>query len=102
MRMLIATLFVLAGACTGSTPAGTRTCAGNLYDLCLDEHDCMSGNCVNFMAAKFSACSTGCTPGNDTPCMTNDNGQKATCTAIAGTAAGICTPPAANECTRAP
>ena len=36
MRMLIATLLVLAGACTGATPAGSRTCAGNLYTFNTD------------------------------------------------------------------
>ncbi len=101
MRMLIATLLVLAGACTGAAPSGSRTCAGNLYDACLDEHDCMSGNCVNFMAARFQVCSVSCTVGDDTPCMTNDRGQPATCKAVTGTA-GICTPPAENDCTRGP
>jgi hypothetical protein len=108
MRMLIATLLVLAGAgaCTGAAPGGTRTCAGNLYDACLDEHDCMLHNCYNFMAAQFQVqfevCSVACTVGDDTPCMTNDHGQKATCKAIGDTSAGICTPPAENDCMRAP
>lgn len=103
MRMLIvATLLVLAGACTGASPSGTRTCAGNLYDACLDEHDCMVGTCVPFMAAKFEVCSISCTVGDDTPCMANDRGQKATCVMIQGTSNAVCTPPAENDCTRAP
>ncbi|HEX8113285.1 MAG TPA: hypothetical protein VF516_36395 [Kofleriaceae bacterium] len=103
MRMLIATLLVLAGACTGAAPGGSRTCAGNLYDACLTEHDCMMGNCVNFMAARFQVCSVSCTVGDDTPCMTNDRGQKASCMPIsAGSSNGVCTPPAENDCTRAP
>jgi hypothetical protein len=101
MRMLIATLLVLAGACTGAAPGGSRTCAGNLYDACLDEHDCMSGNCVNFTSAGFQVCSIGCTVGDDAACMANDRGQKATCMARAGTT-GICAPPAENDCTRGP
>jgi hypothetical protein len=94
MRMSIAMLLVLlAGACTGDAPASHRTCAGNLYDACLQEHDCMSENCHNFMAEGFQVCSTTCTPGNDTPCMTTLDGKKATCGA-----SGICTPPAPNDC----
>jgi hypothetical protein len=103
MRMwIIATLLVLAGACTGATPSGTQMCAGNLYDACLDEHDCMSGTCVNFMTAKFEVCSISCTVGNDAPCMANDRGQKATCVSTSGTSNGVCTPPAENDCMRAP
>jgi len=104
MRMLIATLLVLAsawtGGCTGAAPSGTRTCAGNLYDSCRNEHDCMSDRCFNFMSANFQVCSVSCTVGDDTPCMTNDRGQKATCMPIAsGSSNGICTPPAENDCT---
>lgn len=106
MRMLIATLLVLAGACTGAAPGGSRTCAGNLYDSCLDEHDCMSANCFNFMSAQFQVqfqvCTVSCSVGDDTPCLANDHGQKATCKSIGGTAAGVCTPPAENDCTRGP
>jgi len=94
MRMAIAMLLVLlVGACTGGEPANNRTCAGNLYDTCLQEHDCMSGNCHNFMVEGFQVCSTTCTPGDDTPCMTTLDGQKATCSS-----GGICTPPAPNDC----
>ena len=75
MRKLIATLLVLAGACTGASPSGSRTCAGNLYDACREEHDCMSDKCFNFMSANFQVCSVICTVGDDSPCMTNDRGQ---------------------------
>jgi hypothetical protein len=107
MRMLIATLLVLAGACTGAAPGGSRTCAGNLYDACLDEHDCMSHSCFNFMTAQFQVqfqvCTVTCTVGDDTPCMANDHGQKATCKPMAaGSTAGVCTPPTENDCTRGP
>jgi len=108
MRMLIATLLVLAGACTGAAPSGSRTCAGNLYDSCLDEHDCMSANCFPFKTAQFQVefqvCTISCTVGDDAPCMTNDRGQKATCKSrgIDPPTAGFCTPPTENDCTRAP
>ncbi len=91
--MWITTLLVLVGACTGDTPAGDITCAGNLYDQCMDEHDCMSMNCHNFITEGFQVCSISCTPGNDATCMTTLDGKKATCSAT-----GICTPPAANNC----
>jgi hypothetical protein len=99
MRMWIATLLVLTGACTGAAPSGTRTCAGNLYDACATEHDCMSSNCFNFMTSKFQVCSVSCTPGNDAPCMSNDRGQPGHCVVISGSN-GICMPPAENDCTR--
>jgi hypothetical protein len=101
MRKLIATLLVLAGACTGATPGGSRTCAGNLYDSCLTEHDCMSNSCLPFMAGGGAICTISCTVGDDAACMANDRGQKATCMPRPGTTA-ICMPPAENDCTRAP
>ncbi|TMQ11022.1 MAG: hypothetical protein E6J91_24435 [Deltaproteobacteria bacterium] len=89
MRMSIALVLVLAG-CTGDAPPSNRTCAGNLYDLCLTEHDCMSGNCHTFASQGFEVCSTPCTTGDDRPCK--PNGEQATCSA------GYCTPAAANDC----
>lgn len=103
MRMWIITVVLLVSACTGDAPAGDRTCAGNLYDACADEHQCMSGNCHNFTAQAFQVCSVTCTVGDDTPCMTTADGRKATCAAVvAGGTAGICTPPAANDCKLGP
>jgi hypothetical protein len=103
MRMLIATLLACACACSGATPSASKTCGGNLYDACLDEHDCQSGNCHNFMTGGFQVCSIPCTPGDDSSCMTNDRGQKAMCVATAaGASTGICTPPAENDCAQSP
>ena len=89
-------LVLVAAACAGDETSNTRTCAGNLYDACLSEHDCALQNCHNFMAQGFQVCSTTCTPGNDAPCMTTADGRKATCNAM-----GICVPPAANDCSPA-
>ena len=98
MRILIVTLVLLAaGACAGDSPSNEgRTCAGNLYDPCQQEHDCMAANpdCRNFTTAGFQVCSKTCTVGDDTTCGMTFDGQKATCAAP-----GICTPPAANACT---
>jgi hypothetical protein len=101
MRIWIATVALALAACTGDAPTGDRTCAGNLYDSCSDEHNCTSGNCHNFNTQSFQVCSVNCTVGDDTPCMTTDDGRKATCVAVTGTV-GICTPPAANACKAAP
>jgi hypothetical protein len=89
IAMLVVLLVALAGACAGDDP-GQRTCTRTLYDECQQEHDCASGNCHNF--ATFQVCSTTCTTGDDTPCMTTLDGRKATCQE------GICTPPAPNDC----
>jgi len=98
MRTLITTLALLVmGACAGDSPSSAgRTCAGNLYDLCLQEHDCMALNmdCHNFVTEGFQVCSKSCTVGNDAPCGMTFDGRKATCSA-----SGTCTPPGPNECT---
>jgi len=90
MRMWITLLVAAACACTGDTPSSNRTCAGNLYDLCLSQHDCMSGNCHNFMGQGFQVCSVACAAGSNAPCT--PNGEMATCSG------GYCTPSAANDC----
>ena len=100
MRMSITALLVLIAACSGDAPPVSRTCDGTLYDECSTEHDCMSNNCHPFVDKQFEACSTTCTVGDDSPCMTTLDGKKATCVAIGAGNAGICTPPAANPCKR--
>jgi hypothetical protein len=96
MRTLITMLVLLAGACTGSAPASVdsgRTCNGTNYDRCLQEHDCMSGDCRNFPAPdNFQVCSKTCTVGDDTTCGMTLDGRPATCVA------GLCKPPGPNEC----
>jgi hypothetical protein len=98
MRMSMAVLLVLVAACSGDAPTADRTCDGTLYDACSDEHDCMSSNCHNFMTQQFQVCSTGCTVGDDSPCMATSDGKKATCVMTGAGPGGICTPPAANLC----
>jgi hypothetical protein len=87
---------LLVGACAGDTPDPVdRACSGNLYDRCLQEHDCMAANmdCHNFMAEGFQVCSKPCTPGDDASCGTTLDGRAATCNMT-----GVCKPPAANDC----
>jgi len=90
-------LALVVGACAGDSPGDTgRLCAGNLYDICHSEHDCLpaNGDCHNFASAGFQVCSKGCTVGDDSTCGSTSDGQQATCVAP-----GVCTPPAANPCT---
>ena len=94
MRIWI-TAFALLVACSGDAPDVARDCNGTLYDACLDEHDCEAsgGDCRNFMADGFQACSKACTPGDDSTCPATESGGKATCNNM-----GVCKPPAANRC----
>jgi hypothetical protein len=97
MRTLlhVAVAALLLGACAGNSPAAIdsgRTCAKKLYDRCIQEHDCDSGLCQNFVAAGFTACAKACTPGDDASCGTTLDGRAATCTNA------ICTPPGPNDC----
>ncbi|HEX4422868.1 MAG TPA: hypothetical protein VH165_33360 [Kofleriaceae bacterium] len=99
MRTLITLLALVVGACSGSTPSENRVdsgrvCAGDLYDPCLSEHDCMSGVCQNFPGKNFQVCSKGCTPGMDDACGATRDSQAAMC----ATDTSVCTPPAANDC----
>jgi hypothetical protein len=92
MRTLITSLVWLAAACAGDAPNTPRTCNGNLYDHCLQEHECMSMDCRNFASDGFQVCSMACTTGDDSTCPVTLDGKKVTCSA------GVCKPPAANDC----
>jgi hypothetical protein len=92
MRSLIPSLVWLV-ACAGDAPSSERTCNGNLYDPCLQEHDCMSMDCRNFAGDDFQVCSTACTAGDDSACPATLDGKKVTCNAM-----GLCKPPSANSC----
>jgi hypothetical protein len=86
---------LIASACSGDAPANHdsgRACNGQLYDACLQEHDCESGNCRNFLSDGFQVCSKGCTVGDDTTCGKTLDGRQATCDQ------GVCKPPSPNDC----
>jgi len=96
MRTLITMIVLLTGACSGGSPASVdsgRTCNGTNYDRCLQEHDCMSGDCRNFIAESFQVCTKTCTVGDNATCGTTLDGRQATCNPM-----GICQPPGPNEC----
>ena len=91
----IAICLVLA-ACGGgnappnvdANPAGPR-CSMQLFDLCSEEHDCMSGVCQNF--GSFQVCSQACVAGGE-PCPDDKSGAAAACES------GACKPSAPNMC----
>lgn len=85
MRIPIVLALVLA-ACAGDSPPATGRCTGLTYDPCIEEHECDSGLCQNFMGDGFQVCTQLCDA--DTPCP--DDGE---CNMM-----GICKPAAPNEC----
>ena len=96
MRPVFAMLAILVAACSGETPPnidanplGPR-CSKQVYDLCAEEHDCMTMVCQNFAADMLQVCSKGCGPG--IPCPADRTGAQGTCEA------GACKPSVANMC----
>ena len=55
------------------------TCSGALYEECVMNEDCMSGICRAYNALGFSACTTACTPGDDSTCPAHPQGAAVTC-----------------------
>jgi hypothetical protein len=94
MRISVALAIALA-ACAGDVPEGGNpsVCSGDAFDTCIEEHDCGSGLCQNFIDAGFQVCSQGCDA--NTPCPNDVTGAPATCNAN-----GVCQPAMANECVR--
>jgi len=97
-RALALALVVLAGiaGCAGDAPPDTEhSCTGELYDSCLQEHECTSNNCRSFAGDGIQVCTMTCTAGDDSTCPKTTDGKTVTCNQM-----GICKPPAANNCTR--
>lgn len=94
MRWIFA--FAVLAACGGSSssPDANTQCTKALYDPCLTEHDCTSGNCHGFMGGPI-VCTMACTPTG--PACPMQNGAAVDCDA-----SGVCKPPAANACTFTP
>ena len=92
--MMVVVLVV--GACTGSAPANIdsgRACNGQLYDSCLQEHECASMDCRPFLSDGFQVCSKSCIAGDNASCGTTLDGRTAMCDAT-----GHCKPPGPNDC----
>lgn len=101
MRLLL--VVAMLAACKGdkpaeidANPAGPR-CSARLYDLCIEEHDCLDGDagvgrpCQNFAADGIQVCTEACTPGG-APCPDDRTGTPATCES------NVCKPSVANMC----
>lgn len=93
MRGLV--IAIVLAACGGGSPPPDvdanplgPLCSKQLYDLCLEEHDCDSGVCQNFGSTQV--CSQACTTG--TPCPNDKSGSPAACEN------GACKPSAPNMC----
>lgn len=91
MRIAIGVLLLLA-ACAGDEvdEGNGPVCSMALYETCLEEHNCASNVCHNFMGDGFQVCTQACDAQN--PCPDQD-GQPVTCNNN-----GICKPAAATEC----
>src|SRR5262245_48555813 len=96
MRISIPCLALLVAAgCAGDPPPGSgRACSGDLYDACLQEHDCMSNNCRSFQGDGIQVCTQGCSASVPCPKTSDDK------TVMCDMETGSCKPPAANACTR--
>jgi hypothetical protein len=94
MRFLLGV--VLLAACSGETPPMIDAnplgpaCNKATYDLCVEEHDCDSMNCINFAAEGFQVCTVACS--TSTPCPDDKSGSPGTCSN------NICVPSAPNMC----
>ena len=93
----LAFAIVLAACGGGNAPPNVDAhplgplCSKQLYDLCLEEHDCdlEKGHvCQNFPG--FQVCSQGCGP--TSPCPADKSGSPATCES------GACKPSGPNMC----
>ena len=94
MRGLVIAI-LLAGCGGGSAPPAIDAhlagplCSKQIYDLCVEEHDCETMICQPF--DTFTVCSTSCTSGQ-IDCPNDKNGTLGTCDN------GICKPSAPNMC----
>ena len=84
---IVFVLLFLVAACSGDAPPGSGKCTGELYDACIEEHECASGVCMNFMGDGFQVCTQPCDDTNPCPDGAECNGMN------------ICKPAAPNECT---
>lgn len=57
----------------------SATCTGALYEECVMNTDCTSGICREYNGLGFSACTTACTPGDDSTCPAHPQGAEVTC-----------------------
>lgn len=78
----------------GSDAGSANACTNALYNPCTGVAQCTSGNCrmFNMPSPGIMVCTQACAANNPCPMQ---NGVAVECTN-----AGVCRPPAANNCTR--
>ena len=99
-KVALAFLFVVAacGADDGDTQtmadaAGSAAaCTGAVYDICVDNADCMSQNCHFYGTSNITVCTQACDA--DNPCPNDSVGNPVACNMK-----GNCKPTVANNCT---
>lgn len=98
MNKLALALVLAVAACGGndSTPAmpdapSGPACTKALYDNCVNNTDCNSGNCHFYQQSNFTVCTQACSASN--PCPADSSGVAGTCNNM-----GICKPAVANNC----
>jgi hypothetical protein len=72
---------------------GATKCAGNVYDSCGSNGDCMSNFCHDYSAAGLTVCTMTCTPGDNSTCPVDSTGSNGFCNTM-----GNCKPAKANVC----
>ena len=98
MRSLFALLVALAVVACSSysqtlVDGGATKCAGNVYDPCGSNGDCMSNFCHDYNGAGLTVCTMTCTPGDSSTCPLDTTGSNGFCNTM-----GNCKPAQANIC----
>ncbi|HEY3806696.1 MAG TPA: hypothetical protein VGL61_29035 [Kofleriaceae bacterium] len=68
-----------------------NNCAGDVYDPCGSNGDCMSGMCHDYNGAGITVCTTSCSASS--PCPVDASGSNGFCNNM-----GNCKPAEANTC----
>ncbi|HEY1549629.1 MAG TPA: hypothetical protein VGG28_17495 [Kofleriaceae bacterium] len=72
---------------------GESKCAGNIYDPCGSNGDCMSNFCHDYNGAGITVCTVTCTAGDNSTCPIDMTGSNGFCNNM-----GNCKPSEANVC----
>jgi len=98
MRLLVLSIGVALAACGGGgttvlpdADPNAPLCTGALYDNCISNTGCASGDCHLFDASAFQVCTQACDAAH--PCPNDASGSPGSCNNK-----GICKPARANSC----
>jgi hypothetical protein len=93
MRLLLVALAACSSYSETLVDSGATTCAGDIYDPCGSNGDCMSSFCHDYNGDGLTVCTTTCTPGDSSMCPPDATGSNAFCNNM-----GNCKPARANVC----